>query len=600
MGTRAPGWPVADATRLPILTSLHGYRAAWLGPDLIAGLTLVAVAIPEQMATAQLAGMPVQTGLYAFIAAGLAIALIGSSRQLSVGADSTIAPIFAAGIVAVGAAGTPEYRELVALLALLVGAILVVVGLLRMGWLADLLSTPVTTGFLAGIGITIIVGQLPEMLGVAKGSGGPLEQLLALTRELGAIQPAAVAIAAAVFAIVLVSERIDPRIPGALIGLVVSILAVAVFGLRSQGLAVLGILPAGLPPLAIPSLSAGSVAELAPLALVVALVCLIQTSAASRSFAEIGGYSVDLDRDFLAVGVGSAASSLLGGFPVNASPPRTAVVAQSGGRSQVASLVAVAVVIATLGLATGLLEDLPKATLGAVLAFVGTRIIRLGDLRRIARYDRRELGLALFTLLAVALVGVEAGVGVAIALAILERTWISARPRVRPLGRVPGTTLWVPSPGHVPLEQVPGVVAVFFGAPLYFVNASHFKSSLLRAAEGSSPPCRALVLEAAAVDDVDYTGAAAFREVVAELARDGVMLAVARARLEEMPEHVTPEALGLSPDHVFATVEEAVRALGPAAASGDDAPGRDTPGADEPATAPTAPTAAADRMTPAG
>ena len=549
---------------LPVFSSLTDYQKAWIVADVIAGITLVAIAIPEQMATAQLAGMPVQTGLYAFIAGGLAIAIFGSSRQMSVGADSTIAPIFAAGVAGMAAAGTAEYVGLTVFLALLVGALLVAIGLLKMGWIADLLAVPVTTGFLAGIGITIIVGQLPDIFGIPKGTGGTAEQLVWIVQHLSESNWYAVAIAAVVLAIVLISERINPKIPGALIGLILSIIAVSAFDLTSKDVAVLGTLPQGLPPIALPSATWTQLIALVPTALTVVLVCLMQTAATSRSFADLGGYEVNMNRDFLALGLGSVGASFVGSFPVDSSPPRTAVVAQSGGRSQVASLVAVGVIVVIILFATAALADLPKATLGAILAYVGSRIIRLKAIRAVWAFDRIEWGLAVFTLLAVVFIGTEFGILVAIVLAIIERTRISARPRGALLGRVPGTTSWVPlGPSDPTATEVPGVVVFAFRAPLYFANANTFRDRVRALAIEADPPPAAIVFDAEGVDDIDFTGAASVAYVAALLKKKGIPFAIARLDVAHMPETVTPERLGLSVDLIFGTVDEAVEAVMP-------------------------------------
>jgi high affinity sulfate transporter 1 len=564
--TPAPA-PVAakrKARELPIFSSLTGYQTAWIVADIIAGITLVAIAIPEQMATAQLAGMPVQTGLYAFIAGGLAIAIFGSSRQMSVGADSTIAPIFAAGVAGMAAAGTAEYAGLTIFLALMVGALLVVIGLLKMGWIADLLAVPITTGFLAGIGITIIVGQLPDIFGVSKGTGGMVEQVASIFQHYADWNWYSIAIAVVVLAIVLISEKINPKIPGALIGLILSIIAVSVFGLTAKDVAVLGTLPQGLPPIALPSATWSQLIALFPTALTVVLVCLMQTAATSRSFADLGGYEVNMNKDFLALGLGSIGASFVGSFPVDSSPPRTAVVAQSGGRSQVASLVAVGVIVVIILFATAALADLPKATLGAILAYVGSRIIRLKAIAAVWSFDRIEFGLAVFTLLAVVFVGTEFGILVAIVLAITERTRISARPHDAMLGRVAGTTSWAPiSPATPTAAEVPGVKVFAFRAPLYFANANTFRDRVRALAIETDTPPAALVLDAEGVDDIDYTGAASVHYVAGLLKKKGVAFGIARLDMANMPETVTPERLGLTADRIFPTVEDAVEALAP-------------------------------------
>lgn len=551
---------------LPIFSSLTGYQMAWIVADIIAGITLVAIAIPEQMATAQLAGMPVQTGLYAFIAGGLAIAIFGSSRQMSVGADSTIAPIFAAGVAGMAAAGTAEYAGLTVFLALVVGVLLVAIGLLKMGWIADLLAVPVTTGFLAGIGITIVVGQLPDIFGISKGTGGTAVQLWWVIQHVGESNWYSVAIAVVVLAIVLVCERINPKIPGALIGLILSVIAVSVFDLTARNVAVLGALPQGLPAIALPSGSWTQLIALFPVALTVVLVCLMQTAATSRSFADLGGYEVNMDKDFLALGLGSVGASFVGSFPVDSSPPRTAVVAQSGGRSQVASLVAVGVIVVIILFATAALADLPKATLGAILTYVGSRIIRLKAIQAVWTFDKFEFGLAVFTLLAVVFIGTEFGILVAIVLAIVERTRLSARPHGVMLGRVPGTTSWVPlSKDYPSVAEVAGVKVYAFRAPLYFANANTFRDRVRDLAIETDTPPSALILDGEGVDDIDFTGAASVAYVAGLLKKKGVKFGIARLDPANMPETVTPERLGLSADLIFPTVEAAVQALGPKA-----------------------------------
>ena len=302
--------PPGRLRRLPILTWLPGYRAAYLPLDLVAGVTLVAIAVPEQLATAHLAGMPVVAGLYAFLAAVLMFALLGSNRTMSVGADSTIAPLLAAAVTAVAGAGTVRYGPDMALLALLVGVIVIVVGVARMGWIADFLSVPVVTGFLAGIAVIIIVGQLPAVLGLPPVSGNAMAKLTGVLRHLGEINYYALAVAIGVFAVIVAGERVSRRVPGALIGVLLALAASVALDLSAKGVVTLGTLPGGLPPLAAPPLSAHLVWRLLPSAFAVALIVVTQTSATTRSFAELGGFETDVDRDFIGVGAGS----VLAGF----------------------------------------------------------------------------------------------------------------------------------------------------------------------------------------------------------------------------------------------------------------------------------------------
>ncbi len=556
--------PLRRARRLPILTWLSGYRAAYLPLDLVAGVTLVAIAIPEQLATAHLAGMPVVAGLYAFLAAVVMFALLGSNRTMSVGADSTIAPLLAAAVTAVAGAGSARYGSDMALLALLVGVVTIVVGVARMGWIADFLSEPVVTGFLAGIAVVIIVGQLPAVLGLPPVSGNAMAKLSGVLRHLDEINYYALAVAVGVFAVIVAGERVSRRVPGALIGVALALAASIAFDLSAKGVATLGMLPGGLPPLAAPAFSAHLVWKLLPSAFAVALIVVTQTSATTRSFAELGGFETNVDRDFIGVGAGSVLAGFMGGFAVNASPPRSAVVASAGARSQVPGLVAGAIVVALVVAAKGILSDLPEATLGAVLIYVALRILRLRDLEAVYRFDKIEFGVAMATLATVVFLGVGPGILLAALLSILYRTWRSARPRDAVLGRVDGTTVWWPLTERPDVRTVPGVVAYRIDAPLYFANATHFRDRVREVVAAATPPVHLFVLEASGIEDLDFTGGRMLLRVVHELHEHGVDFAVARAT-GETPRDTA--RLGLrehvADDHIFLTVEDAVRALGP-------------------------------------
>ena len=313
----------------PVFASLQSYSLQFLARDLFAGLTLAAIAIPEQMATARLGGFAPQLGFFAFLAGSLAFAMFGSNRFLSCGADSTITPIFAGGLAALAATGDPQYLALAAALALMVGLLVFAAGIFRLGWIADLLSIPVTTGFLAGISVHILISQLPGILGVAA-PGGPLPQRMAtLAAHLNETNPFTLVIGMGVLAIIALSERIDARIPGALIGLALASAGVALLGLESRGVSVLGAVSAAVPALAVPDLSANRLSGLVSLSLIIAVVVMVQTAATTRSFPSSADEPPDVDRDFVGVGIGSVLSGLIGAFPVNASPPRTAVVSET-------------------------------------------------------------------------------------------------------------------------------------------------------------------------------------------------------------------------------------------------------------------------------
>src|SRR6202035_5011624 len=332
----------------PVFRSLGGYRLQFLSRDLFAGLTLAAIAIPEQMATARLGGFTPQIGFFAFLAGSLAFACFGSNRFLSCGADSTITPIYAGGLAALAASGSPEYSALAAALALMVGLLLVAAGTFRLGWIADLLSIPVTTGFLAGISVHILISQLPAILGVPSPAGPMLSRLAMLAGHLNETNLFTLVIGLGVLAIIALCERISARIPGALIGLALAGGAVVLFGLESRGVSVVGAVSATLPAFALPEISGGQLTSLFSLSLIIAVVVMVQTAATTRSFPPDPDEPPDVDRDFVGVGAGSILAGLIGAFPVEPSPLRAAVVSQTGGRSQLAGLAAGAIIIALL------------------------------------------------------------------------------------------------------------------------------------------------------------------------------------------------------------------------------------------------------------
>ena len=514
------------------------------------------------MATARLANLPAVAGLYAFVAGALVFGVLGRNRLLSVGADSTIAPVIAAGVTVVAVAGTPGYAHLVSFLALMVGVLVIGIGAFRLGWIAQFLSTSVITGVLAGIAVEILVRQLPAVLGLPGGGTTTVGRLRRVSGQLRHANGWSLGIAVIVLGVILVAERLDRRVPAALIGLVGSILVVAAFGLRSHGVVVLGALKGGPPSFAVPSASWGDVRHLVGPALTIAFVCVAQTAATLRAAGAGASAAEDFNRDLVALGAGSLVAGMSGSFAVNASPPRTAVVAASGGRSQLAGLLAAFVALGVVLFATGLLKDLPQATLGAILIFVATRLFRVGALRAILAFDRLEFGLAVVTLLVVSFFGIEQGVIVAMLLSLADRTRRTARPRDAVLGRVPGTPHWIsPDIGRA-TEQVPGVIVYLVYAPVWFGNADYVKLRIRRIVDSAPEPVHALVLDANAMSDIDYTGTRMLGELATELKARGVATGIARSS------HLVHRELkhsgllaDIGSDHLYLTVEDAVAAM---------------------------------------
>ena len=552
----------------PVFSSLSGYRLKFLTRDLFAGLTLAAIAVPEQMATARLGGFSPQIGFFAFVAGSLVFAAFGSNRFLSSGADSTITPIFAGGLAALAATGSPDYLTLAAALALMVGLFLVAAGIFRLGWIADLLSIPVTIGFLAGISVHIIISQLPVVLGLPPPEGPMLQRLATIAENIGQVNWFTLVIGLGVLAIIALSEQIDARIPGALIGLALASAAVILLRLESRGVSVLGAVTATMPAFTIPVISAGHLASLLSLGLIVSIVIMVQTAATTRSFPSDPNEPPDVDRDFIGVGAGSILSGLAGSFPVDASPPRTAVVAETGGRSQVAGIAAVAIVIALLAFGASLLHRIPNAALGGVLLFVALRIIRFSQIATIYRQSRGEFLLILLTAAAIIVLPIEQGVGLGIGLSLLHGIWSATRARLLIFERVPGTSIWWPSSPNFPGEHEPGLIVGGFQAPLSFLNAYHFRRDIAATLKASPQKVRLLVLEATGIVEIDFTAAQVLAEIVRRCHAEGIDFAIARLespRAEEALERFGINQL-LGPDHVFRSVEEAIHARGKKAA----------------------------------
>jgi len=535
--------------------------------NLLAGLTLAAITIPEQMATAKLGGFEPQIGFYAFIGATLgfaamSFALEGASRLLTAGADSTITPIFAASLAGLAASGSAVNMGSAVTLAVLIGILLAMAGLLRLGWIADLISTPIVTGFLAGIALHIVVSQLPDALGVPALPGTLVQQIGALVPEVGRANPWSIALALGVLAAVVVTEWFNPRIPGALIAVALATGAVILFGLEGKGVAVLGALPAGGPTFVAPDLRYESLRELVPLSMIVALIVMMQTATVSRAFP--GPQGIDVNRDYLGLGVANFGAALFGSFPVNASPPRTAVVKEAGGTSQVGGLVAAAVVLALASRGGTLLAHVPQAALAGVLLFVASRIVRVQVIATVVRQAPGEAALIALTMAAVDLLPIPTGVAIGIGMSLLHGVWITTRTQVVEFVHVPGGSIWWPYGRHTPGQPMPGVLVAGYSAPLLFANAEIFRHGLMALVD-KKPGLKLVVLEANGIAEVDYTAADALRQAIETCRIRGLAFAI--ARLESARARHSLRRFGvldfLGEDHLFLSVAEAVTTLAP-------------------------------------
>jgi MFS superfamily sulfate permease-like transporter len=551
------------ASSWPLFRSLARYRPGFLPGDLIAGLTLAAIAIPEQMATARLGGFSPQIGFFAFMAGSLGFAMFGANRFLSCGADSTITPIFAGGLALLAAAGSPDYQALAVALAMMVGVMLMASGVFRLGGIANLLSVPVTVGFLAGISVHILVSQMPGVLGLPTPSGSTLDRIGVLAQQLLQANIFTVCIGFGVLAVVFASEAISAKIPGALIGLAVATIAVIWAGLEGEGVRVVGTVPGTLPALTFPEISPERWARLVPLAFVIVVVIMVQTAATTRSFPSDPDQPADVDRDFLGLGAGNILAGLFGAFPVNASPPRTGIVAETGGKSQLSGLSAAIIVLALLAFGTTLLRHVPDAALGGILMFVALRIIRARQIATIYRQSKGEFLLIVATAAAIIVLPIQQGAALAISLSLLHGIWSVTRARLVVFERVPGTTIWWPANPHVAGEHVAGVAVVGLQAPLSFLNAPGFRTDVLNILQASTPKPKLLVLEASGMVEIDFTAAQILLELLKACHEQSVSVAV--ARLESTRAQAAFERFNLydvlPKDRVFFSVDEAVRAL---------------------------------------
>ncbi len=516
------------------------------------------------MATARLAGFHPEIGFTAFVAGTLAFAALGANRRLSGGADSTIAPIFAGAITLIAAPASAHYIALAVALALMVGGIVAAAGLLRMGWIADILSQPVITGFLAGIAAHIVISQLPALLGLPDGSGGIGARISSLWAQRDSFDPRAAAIGLGVLGVTIIAAWRDGRIPGALLALLGATGAVMFWHLHAAGVATLGPLDAVMPQLALPEVGAGDIIGLLGLALMVALVVMIQTAATVRAFPDHDSTPASLNRDYIGIGAGSILSGLFGGFAVDASPPSTAVVANAGGRTQRAALAAAVLVALLARFGGALLANVPTAALAGVLLFVALRILHVRQFAAIWRASRAEGTLALLTCLCIIALPIQTGVGLGIFLSLAHGVFSITRTRLIGFSRVGETTIWWPDPA-AGIAASGAVLVVGFQAPLSFLNASGFRADARAALAASQPPPHLFVLEASGIVDIDYTASLAIADIVAAVrAQDGIF---AIARLESVRARGACDRLGLTaligPAHFFQSVAEAIKSLPP-------------------------------------
>jgi sulfate permease, SulP family len=509
---------------LPVMDGLLPVGRSRITADVIAGITLAAVSIPVALGYAKIAGMPVVTGLYTLLLPMAVFAILGSSRHLVVGADSATAAILAAALAGHAVASSPQYVRLAGLAALLAGGLLLLARLARLGFLADFLSRTVLVGFLTGVGIQVAARQLPDMLGITVANTSTPARLVDIARALPQVRPADLAVSAGVMAVVLAARAVNPRIPGLLIAVIAAIIVSRATDLAAHGVAVLGTLPRGLPHLGLPALGWHDAAALIGTAVSLFVVILAQSAATSRAYAGKYEEAFSQDTDLVGLGAANVAAAFSGTFVVNGSPTQTQVADSAGGRSQLVQLTTSTVVLVVLLLLTGPLASLPVAALAAIVFLIAAGLIDVRGMRNILACRRHEFTIALLTAAAVVVLGVEEGIAIAVVISIIDHLRHTSHPRSSVLVKSPAGH-WQPAPVLPGARTEEGLAVYRFGTSLYYANAAHLIDDVISiAAHGS--PLRWLVLDAAAIGDVDYTAAAVLARVIEHLRNRDIRFAL--------------------------------------------------------------------------
>ena len=517
---------------MPGLATLRRYETAWLPRDLMAGLVLTAMLVPVGIAYAVASGVPGIHGLYATIFPLLAYALFGPSRILVVGPDSSLAAVILAVVLPLSGGDPARAVAVAAGMAIVSGMACVLIGVLKLGFVTELLSKPIRYGYMNGIALTVLISQVPRLLGFGIDGTGPLRDLLEIWRAVvdGRVNPATCAVGIGTLAAILLLRR-WPRVPGLLVAVASATVAVSVFGLDgSAGVAVLGPLPQGLPTLSLPALTLADLGQVLVGGTAVAMVAFADTSVLSRSYAARLGTPVDANQEMVGLGAANLAAGMFQGIPISSSASRTPVAEAAGAQTQLTGVVGAVAVAALLVLAPDLLEHLPASALAAVVIVAAMGLFEVGDLRRIHRQQAWEFWLSMLCFAGVAVFGVIQGIGIAVAVAIAEFLWDGWRPHSAVLGRVDGVRGYHDVARYPDARRVPGLVLFRWDAPLFFANAELFRQRLSRAIASSPTPVRRVVVTAEPVTSIDITSADMLAELEAALRADGVELCFAEMK----------------------------------------------------------------------
>ncbi len=553
---------------IPILQWLPNYQwRQWLRADVIAGITLWGVVVPEGMAYAGLAGMPPQAGLYTILAALVAYAIFGTSRQLVVVATSASAVMLAATLAALNPPDQITYLALAAVLILIIGGIFVVAGLLRLGFITNFISRPVMEGFIFGLAIFIVVKQLPKLFGIHAGTGNTFQQLIYLFSHLGQTNLLILSVGSTAVILLFVLRRLSGRIPAGLAVLALGIVVSAVFSLSTHGVAVVGKIPSGLPSLIIPDVRPEYLWALVPRwallpgALGIAMVIYTEGLGAANAFASKHNYEVRPNQELIAYGVANLGSAVLGGLPAGGSLSQSSVNDSAGAKSSLSLLVAAAMGLITVVALTPLFTALPEAVLAAIIIYAVSHLMRWRQMRRFYAINPIEFWLGIVALVGVLAIDVLPGLAIAVILSLAVVLYRSSRPYGSVLGQVPGEPgVYTDIQRHPENKSIPGLLIFRLNAPLYFANASLFYRRLKKLIGRSDPPTKSLIVDMVTTDELDITSIEMLEKLAAELDRSGIEIMVAEVH---QPVRETARRSGLAERldkaRVFPTVDAAVQ-----------------------------------------
>ncbi|GAB4543643.1 MAG: SulP family inorganic anion transporter [Pleurocapsa sp.] len=546
----------------PGLKQLLSYRQEWLRGDILAGLTVAAYLIPQCMAYGELAGVEPVAGLWAILPPMVIYAIFGSSPQLSIGPESSTAVMTAVAIAPLAAARTDTYISLAALLAILMGLVCIVGYFTRLGFLADLLSKPILIGYMAGIALIMIGGQLGKIGKIDIEADAFFDQVNEFISKLELIHSPTLILGICVLVFLFALQRRFPNLPIPLIAVLLSTIAVAILNLNDRGVAVVGEIPAGLPHFALPQVSFSDLTSLLASAVGISIVGYSDNVLSARVFANRNNYKIDANQELLALGVANFGNGLMQGFPISSSGSRTVIGDSVGSKSQLFSLVAMVAVILVLLFLRPILALFPNAALGAIVIYAATKLIEVSEFVRLYRFRRSEFILAILTTIAVLVTGILVGVGIAVALSVIELFSRVARPHDAVLGKVPGLAGLHDIEDWDGATTIPGLVIYRYDAPLCFANAENFKERSLDAIEAETTPVEWFVLNMEANVEIDITAIDMLSELRNELALKNITFAMARVKQDLYLELKKASFLDtIKPEHIYPTLPTAIAAF---------------------------------------